>query len=533
LTQSKEDRRRARDSSLDLDAESLHALAEAFVQLGAKYFDEITERRVFPDVTGSDLQIRFDEPPPKEGASLKTLIDDCRDVIAGSRHNGHPRFFGYVASPSTPVGAFADLLASTINPSVTSWRSSPAATQIEQTVVRWLGALIGYDDNAHGLLTSGGSMANLTALLIAHRNRSKSDVAETGIQNSGPRMTIYASDQVHFSIIKAADILGLGHESVRLAPTDDRFCVDVAAMRAAIERDRQQGLKPFCVVGSAGTAATGAIDSLIELGKIAREHDLWFHIDGAYGAPAAMIADQKPAFTGLELADSVSLDPHKWLYTPVDCGCLLFRDAAAARKTFTAEADYVKVHELAEIESFAFWDYGIELSRRFRALKIWLTLKYYGAQRIAAAIAGDIAIANYMAECVSRDSEFELLAPVQLSICCFRYVPARLRAKLESAIPPTGAQASRLHLRNSSNRDGCAPVDDEGERIESEINRLNEQIMYRVQRGGQAYLSNAMLRGKFALRACIINFRTTRADIDLTLQTVRDVARQIEIENGA
>jgi glutamate/tyrosine decarboxylase-like PLP-dependent enzyme len=223
-----------------------------------------------------------------------------------------------------------------------------------------------------------------------------------------------------------------------------------------------------------------------------------------------MIGERKPAFAGLELADSVSLDPHKWLYTPVDCGCLLFREASTARKAFTAEADYVKVHELAEIESFAFWDYGIELSRRFRALKVWLTLKYYGTQRIAAAIGDDIALANYMAECVGGDSQLELLAPVQLSICCFRYVPPQFRTKLKASV-------------NDVEREG----------VEAEINRLNEQIMYRLQRGGQAYLSNAMLRGKFALRACIINFRTTRADIDLTLQTVRDVAQQVELENDA
>jgi aromatic-L-amino-acid/L-tryptophan decarboxylase len=505
LTESEEDKVRARDSSLDLDAESLDALAEGFVQLGTQYFGEVTKRRVFPSVTGSDLQIRFDEPPPGEPASLKTLLDDCRDIIEGSRHNGHPRFFGYVASPSTPVGAFADLLASTLNASVTSWRSSPSATQIEQTVVRWLGSLIGYDENAHGILTSGGSMANLTALMIAHRSRSSASISETGIHDSGPRMMIYASDQVHFSITKAADILGLGHQSVRLVPTDDRFCVDLAALRESIQNDREQGLKPFCVVGSAGTAATGAIDSLAELATIAGEHDLWFHVDGAYGAPAAMIDDRRATFAGLELADSVSLDPHKWLYTPVDCGCLLFRDVANARKAFMTEADYVKVIEFANLESFAFWDYGIELSRRFRALKVWLTLKYYGANRIAAAIADDVAMANYMAECVEHDSAFELLAPVQLSICCFRYVPEQLRARLESA----------TH-------------DDERQQVESEVNRLNEQIMYRVQRGGEAYLSNAMLRGKFALRACIINFRTTRRDIDLTLQTVRDVARQIE-----
>jgi glutamate/tyrosine decarboxylase-like PLP-dependent enzyme len=279
-------------------------------------------------------------------------------------------------------------------------------------------------------------------------------------------------------------------------------------LRATIDRDREEGLQPFCVVGSAGTAATGAVDPLDELGAIARDYDLWFHVDGAYGAPAAMIAEQRQIFAGMEMADSVSLDPHKWLYTPVDCGCLLFRDAATARKAFMTEADYVKVLEFANLESFAFWDYGIELSRRFRALKVWLTLKYYGATRLAAAIADDIAMADYTAECVRRDAEFELLAPVQLSICCFRYVPAKLRAELESAAN-----------------------DDDRQLVESEINRLNEQIMYRVQRGGQAYLSNAMLRGRFSLRACIINFRTTPRDIDLTLETVREVARQIESEH--
>lgn len=498
---------RVRASSLDLDDADLRALANAFGDLATQYFDEVADQRVFTSSTGEELHKRFDEPPPAAAASLDSLINECRDIIDGSRHNGHPRFFGYVASPSTPVGAFADLLASSLNASVTSWRSAPAATAVEQTVMRWLGSLIGYDDNARGVLTSGGSMANLTALLIAHRSRTSAGVSESGIQATGPRMTIYASDQVHFSIIKAADILGLGHESVRLVATDDRFCVDVTALREAIERDRAQGLQPFCIVGSAGTAATGAVDSLSELATIAREHDLWFHVDGAYGAPAAMIADMTQRFAGLELADSVSLDPHKWLYTPVDCGCLLWREAAHARKAFMTEADYVKVLEFANIESFAFWDYGIELSRRFRALKVWLTLKYYGATRIAAAIADDIAMANYMADCVRQDSEFELLAPVQLSICCFRYVPASWRARLDAA------------------------GKDERARIESEINRLNEQIMYRVQRGGEAYLSNAVLRGKFALRACIINFRTTRRDIDLTLQTVRDVARQVDAEH--
>jgi aromatic-L-amino-acid decarboxylase len=496
-----------RASSLDLAGEERRQLADKFVELAHDYFASVADLPVFPQTTGESLAQQFDVPPPLESDALENIVDDCRQIIDGIRHNGHPRFYGYVASPSTPPGAFADLLASTLNPSVTSWRSSPAATQIERTVVRWLGSLIGYDDNAVGLLTSGGSMANLTALLIAHRAKADGDVSQEGIGSSRQRMTMYVSDQVHMSIPKAADVLGLGQKIVRVIPTDDRFCFDVKALRDAIDADRRNNFKPFCVVASAGTAASGALDPLAEIAKVARENDLWFHIDGAYGAPAAMVKECRPRFAGLEFADSVSLDPHKWLYTPVDCGCLLLRDAAAARKPFVAEGEYVKVHETAELESFAFWDYGIELSRRFRALKVWMTLRYYGARRIAEAIAEDMAMAKYMAARVEADPEFELLAPVQLSICCFRYVPTSLRTRLDAA-----------------NTDG------EREELNSQLNHLNELIMHKVQRGGRAYLSNAMLRGKFALRACIINFRTTRADIDLTLDVVRDAAREIETQ---
>jgi glutamate/tyrosine decarboxylase-like PLP-dependent enzyme len=484
-------------------------LAEKFISLTDEYFRSVADRPVFPQTTGETLAQQFDTPPPIEGEPLESLVDECREIMDSSRHNGHPRFFGYVASPSTPPGAFADLLASTFNPSVTSWRSAPAPAQVERTVVRWLGALIDYDQNAVGLLTSGGSMANLTALLIAHRAKAEHAVAQEGIANGAERMTIYVSDQVHMSIPKAADVLGLGQKSVRVIPTDDRFCFDAKALDAAIKTDRQNNLKPFCVVATAGTAASGALDPLAEIAEIARRHDLWFHIDGAYGAPAAMVKECRPVFAGLELADSVSLDPHKWLYTPVDCGCLFLRDPAAARKPFVAEGEYVKVHETAELESFAFWDYGIELSRRFRALKVWLTLKYYGARRIREAIAEDMEMAKYMAGQIEADPEFELLAPVQLSICCFRYVPAWLRDRLPHA-------------------DGNAERE-----INSQINQLNERIMHRMQRGGRAYLSNAMLRGTFALRACIINFRTTRADIDITLETVRQTARELKAEENA
>ena len=498
-----QDQAPSRETSLDMDEHELRALADRFSALAQDYFSGVSQRPVFPPMTGEQIADRFDTPPPIEPQTLSVLISECEQIIEGCRHNGHPRFFGYVASPSTPAGAFADLLASAVNPSVTSWRSAPAATQIERTVVRWIGSLIGYDENAQGLLTSGGSMANLTALLMAHRVKAGRAVAQTGVAQFDARMMIYASDQIHFSVIKAADILGLGKDSVRLIPTGEDFSMDVELLRQAVRTDQAKGLRPFFVVASAGTAATGAIDPLTQVADIAKEFNLWFHIDGAYGAPAAMTDKRRAMFDGLGRADSVSLDPHKWLYAPVDCGCLLYRDANLARQAFVTEADYVKVHEQEGIESFAFWDYGIELSRRFRALKVWFTLKYYGAQRLAATIADDMAMAEYMAQRIESSNDFELMAPVQLSICCFRYMRPMIRKRLAEA------------------------DDAEKERLNADLNQLNERIMKIVQRGGKAYLSNAMLRGRFALRACIINFRTTRADIDLTLDVVRAAANEI------
>jgi glutamate/tyrosine decarboxylase-like PLP-dependent enzyme len=354
-----------------------------------------------------------------------------------------------------------------------------------------LGQLIGYDNSARGLLTSGGSMANLTALLVASR-RKFGEASQKGLWNSGPPLTIYVSEEVHMSVPKASDILGFGREHVRMVACDDRARLIVPALRERIQVDLANGFRPFCVVASAGTVNTGAVDPLDEVAAIAREFDLWFHVDGAYGAPAALDPRKKHLFKGLERADSVSLDPHKWLYVPVDAGCLLFRDEATVRAAFNSEeADYIKVHGLSGDETFAFWDYGIELSRRFRALKVGFTLRYYGARQIAEAISGDIALAEYLAQVVDAADDFELLMPVELSICCFRYRPP-------------------------------------GVEREEELDRLNEQILPIVQKGGQAYVSNAIVNGHFALRACITNFRTTKADIERTVEVIREAGKQVE-----
>jgi glutamate/tyrosine decarboxylase-like PLP-dependent enzyme len=477
--------------SLDISERELDEISSRAAALVSEYFATIRERPVIAPNHAGKTKASINLDLPLEGRPLNELLDECRTAIGLSRHNGHPRFFGYVASPSTPIGAYADLIASALNANITCWRSAPAGTEIEQLVVRWLGALIRYDDNARGLLTSGGSMANMIALLIASRRKGGGEAARKGLWNAGAPMTVYASDEVHLSIPKAADVLGFGRDQVRVVACDERQRMRVDELVEQIEEDKEHGFRPFCVVASAGTVNTGAIDPLAEIADVAAEFELWLHVDGAYGAPGAMVERKAPLFAGLERADSVSLDPHKWLYVPVDAGCLLFRDPAAAVAAFsTEEADYIKVHGLTEDAAFAYWDYGVELSRRFRALKVWLTLGYYGARRLAEAIEEDISLAAYLGELVSQADDFELLAPVELSICCFRYVPP-------------------------------------GKLDEHELNELNERIMAAVQKDGRAYLSNATVNGKFALRACITNFRTTTADLEQTLDVVREVARQL------
>ena len=498
----KEQSARACKSSLDISEEDLHDLSSQVNQFITDYFSEIRSLRVYPQTSGGDTTAEIGSTLSLSGEPLQKLMDGCRAIINNSRHNGHPRFFGYVASPSTAAGAFADLIASALNINATCWRSGPAATEIEKIVVRWLGSMIGYSDDSHGLLTSGGSMANLIALQIAHRAKANDDIAQKGLWHGSP-MTIYASDQIHMSIPKAADVLGFGRDHVRLVESDQNFRLDVWRLRERIQSDLQNQLRPFCVVASAGTVNTGAIDSLGEIADVAREFGLWFHIDGAYGAPGTLDSRKRALFTGLERADSVSLDAHKWLYVPIDAGCLLFHDDASARAAYSSsDADYIKVLDPGKAdEAFAYWDYGVELSRRFRALKIWFTLQYYGRERIAEAISHDNSLAEYMGQCVEAADDFELLAPVELSICCFRYVPREYVVKLNSV---EGAERDRL---------------------ETELDHLNEQIMVRVQHGGDAYISNATVHGKFALRACVTNFRTTRADIDQTLEVIRQAGR--------
>lgn len=503
--------REGRASSLDLDARSLGELTEAFVGLANECLGRGGEGRVFPETSAAELRAAFDRALPTEGEPLARLIDDCRAVIATSRDNGHPRMFGYIASPTTPVGAYGSLLTAALAQNVVAWRSAPSATTVERLVVRWLAELIGYGgEGVGGMLTSGGSMANLTALLMALRAKAPpGELARKGLWGSRPPATLYVSDQVHFSVTKAAEVLGIGREQVRVVPSDDEFRLDPRALDEAIARDEHAGVRPFCVVASAGTVATGAVDPLAEVAQIARRRGLWLHVDGAYGALAAAVSEKRSVFAGLAEADSISIDPHKWLYAPVGCGCLLVRDPTVARAAFGGSGGgYVKVFEEDPDEAFAFFDYGLELSRPFRGLALWLMLRYYGARRVSAAIADDCALAARLAERVRASGDFELLAPVTLGICCFRYAPpASQRALAQGDVATREAENARLDA-------------------------LNEQLVHRVQRGGRAYLSNAELHGRVALRVSITNYRTTADDLDLTLEAVREAAQGLNVGHG-
>jgi aromatic-L-amino-acid/L-tryptophan decarboxylase len=464
---------------VEISTDQFRQLAERVTQLAADYLEGIDARPISPATNGEETLRLFRAAMPEDGIGEEAL-NFLPEVMRLSRiQNG--RFFGYVLGSGEPVGAVADLLASVLNQNVTAWRSGPAAVMIEQTVVGWLAKAIGCP-GFRGHLTGGGSSANLMGLAMARETKASAN--EKGIVPGG---VVYASSEIHMSIPKSIALLGIGRDNLRLIPTDESFRMIPQELEAQIHRDKAVGIMPVAVVASAGTVSTGAIDPFPQIAEIAHRHGAWFHIDGAYGALAA-IADRE-RFSGLELADSISLDPHKWLYQPLDCGCLLYRSPEAAQQTFSHSGDYARSLTADPIEGFVFFEESIELSRRFRALKLWLSLRYHGVSAFRRSIAKDLAQARRLANGVERESELELLAPVELSAVCFRH-------RGESGMS------------------------------EEEVNDFNLLLLKRVVARGRVYLSNASLHGKFCLRACIVNHRTKDADVDSVIAEVMAAARE-------
>src|SRR5437764_15494790 len=475
---------------LDPSADEIRSWSNSVTQFMVDYLGDLRDRGVYRHMFSRAIRNRLDSALPINGSDFDELLKVFREAIVPfSRQNAHPRMFGYVQSPGTPLGAFADLLASTLNANLTVWRSAPAPVELERLTIDWIKQIVGFNAEAGGLFVSGGSMANFAALAAARRAKAPADVLNKGAPALPRAMRVYASTETHHSVAKAAALLGIGRDNVRVIGIDERCKMRIDDLEAKIAEDLEAGHLPFCVVGNAGTVNTGACDPLREVAKVARRFNLWMHVDASYGGFAILAASAKKHFDGLEEANSIALDPHKWLYLPVDCGCVLYRDPQMARATFAHDAEYTRVMTQEADEAFAFWDYGPELSRRFRALKVWMLLKGVGLRAIGEAIEKDLACARHLEDLVRASDDFEMLAPVELSIFCFRHVPHHCR--------------------------------------DEELDAWNEHLLIELQRDGSSYLSNARVGGRFSLRGCVMNYRTTLRDMEILLEDLRRLAKRM------
>jgi glutamate/tyrosine decarboxylase-like PLP-dependent enzyme len=477
-------------SSFDLPPDEVRRLGRLAADAVAEHREKLESSPVFGKV-GRDASL-FEEPLPRDPQPFDEVLAFVREhVLPFPFGNSHPRFFGFINATADPVGITADYLAAAMNPNC--WGGDHAAVHVENEVMRWIAEIVGYPADAEGILVSGGSMANFTALAAARRAMTPGNVREEGLAGEGrPRLVVYASDQVHHCVDKAVDLLGIGTRNLRKIPTDERFRVRTDLLERTIAEDRKSGLLPVVVVGNAGTVNTGAIDPLDEIADICRRESLWFHADGAYGAMARLSPALAPLFSGMERADSIAADPHKWLYVPYEAGAALVREPGRLAAAFRKFPEYLATDPESPFPGPVwFAERGVELSRGFKALKVWMGMKTHGSRAYARSIENDVELARFLAEKVDRRPEFERLAEQVLSIVNFRYRPT------DRSLP------------------------------DEEIDRLNRRIVNRLVGDGSFLLAPTILKGRTAMRVCIVNFRTTEDDLTLLLDEAARVGREI------
>jgi glutamate/tyrosine decarboxylase-like PLP-dependent enzyme len=471
------------------DAAKARQLGGEVVEIWGELLERLGSLPVGRRANAAEVRAAVTRPVPNEPLSMEELLATLRSIVLEhATYTGHPGFMAYITGASTVPGAAADLLAAAINQNVGGWRLSPAATEIELHLGRWFASRLGLPETAGGYVTSGGAMAAFMALKAARDARAGWSIRELGTR-AGPPLTMYASGEVHDVNTRAADMLGLGRNAVRLVPFDEDYCMRVDALRDAVRRDIDEGNKPIAAIATAGTVATGSIDPIDEIANICEEFGLWLHVDGAYGGVAALTNSLRGLFRGIERADSVALDPHKWLYTPQSGGLLVMRDMQALADAFSIQPSYVFEDKKLTGRGVDMLTLGPQFSRGFHALKIWVSLLAHGWSAYERRIAHDVALAQYLFDRAGVHPELEPVGPrPQLSIACYRYVPAELRGDASA---------------------------------EAYLNKLNERLMAELQLGGRVFPSNAILNGRFAIRACIVNFRTEAVDIDaLVAQSV-------------
>lgn len=428
---------------------------------------------------------------PDEGMSPHTIVTNASKLLVGhSLFNGHPNFFGYITSSAAPIGALADLLASSINPNVGAQILSPIATEIEKQTIRWLCEFIGVSTSYGGILVSGGNMANFTAFLAARTAKAPKKIKEEGISKED-KLVIYCSKATHTWIEKAVVLFGLGMNAIHWIPASETNKMDPGLLEKTIQEDINAGFKPIMVIGNAGDVSTGAVDDLSKIAAICKLYHLWFHVDGAYGIPAAVVPGLKYLFEGIEEADSIALDPHKWLYSPLEAGCTLIKDRNYLIETFSTHPVYYNFDKSSEIPMHNFYEHGLQNSRGFRALKVWMALQQVGRNGYIQMISDDIALSKLMFQKAGGHPELEAITQ-NLSIATFRYVPLRPES-LDNAY----------------------------------LNNLNETLLNALQQGGRVFLSNALVQEKYCLRACIVNFRTTEENIHEIIDIIVEEGRKV------
>ncbi len=470
------------------DWDGFRGLAHRMLDDALDYQQTLRQRPVWQPVPAA-AKAALDQPLPQEPQDAEAVYEDFRShVLPYPMGNIHPRFWGWVMGGGTPFGVMAELLAATMNPNMGG--GDHGGVYVERQVLDWCKQMLGFPANASGLLVSGGSMANFVALAAARNTQAEFDLRASGLTAAPRRMVLYASSEVHNSVLKAAQLLGLGEEGVRRIPVDGEYRLVIPALAAAIAADRAAGRLPFCVVGCAGTVNTGAFDDLQALAALCQRENLWFHVDGAFGALAAIAPGLEHLTAGMEAADSVAFDLHKWLYMPFEIGCVLVRDAAAHRQTFAHTPAYLAHHDRG-VAGGDLWfsDYGLQLTRGFRALKAWMSLKEHGVAKYGRLIRQNVDQAGYLAGLVDAAPDLERLAPAPLNIVCFRYNPGGL--------------------------------DD------AELNALNQEILFELHERGLAVPTYTTLGGKYALRVANTNHRSRREDFDLLIESVRRLGPEL------
>ncbi|MDX1592117.1 MAG: pyridoxal-dependent decarboxylase [Balneolaceae bacterium] len=476
------------EKNLDFTPDELERLIGRAGGIIRELYSEKLDRHVFPGFTPDEVVSRFDESLPEEGLDMEDLLEKVRrDVVDSATMNIGPHYYGYITGGGNQVAILAEMLSASLNQNNLKWHSSPVSTELEKLVIRWICEFIGYPEQAAGAILDGGSTANFNCLAVARKNMMPEEMSRKGLSGLPP-MTVYVSSEGHSSFDKAVDMLGIGLDQLRKIPVDDQFRIQPDLLEEQIQQDIKNGFRPVCIIGIAGTTNTGAIDDLNTLAEISEKYSIWYHVDAAYGGPAAALEGTGKYFKGMEKADSLVINPHKWLYVPFEAACILVKEPEKLRKTFSLIPDYLQSNEDGGGRT-DLMEYQLPLTKSFKSLKVWMTLKAFGAKRLRETIRGDIDNAKYLAELVEDAGDFEKMSPVPLSIACFRYRPEGMS--------------------------------------EEQTEQLNRKLAHAIEQDGRIFLTATKIHGKTALRTCFINPRTTRKDVEWILEVIRDVAEKV------